>query len=158
MFVLGHIGITAFLASLLFFYPLLAALASQLPDLIDKPFYILGIFPCGRYIGHTLLAVIIIGLISYLLTKKKLVALSISFGMLMHLFEDLPYFIPWFYPFVGYDFPTGPFEFQYTLKLLILDITGLAMLIILYKKNKTFRGEILGWKEMIENFMKKIRK
>jgi len=158
MFILGHIGITAFLASLLFFYPLLAAASSLIPDLIDKPFYILGIFPCGRYIGHTLLAIVIVGLISYLLTKRKLVALSISFGMLMHLFEDMPYFIPWFYPFVDYDFPTGPFEFHYTLKLFILDMIGLFLLIILYKRNKTFRGEVLGWMEMMQSFLKKIKK
>lgn len=157
MFILGHIGITAFLASLLFLYPFLAGLASQLPDLIDKPLYILGIFPCGRYIGHTLFAVFLVGLISYLITKRKLIALSISFGMLMHLFEDMPHFVPWFYPFLDYDFPTSPFEFHYTLKLFILDLIGLTLLIILYKKNNTFRGEILGWKEMIQNFMKKIK-
>ncbi len=157
MFILGHIGITAFLASLLFFYPFLAAISSQIPDLIDKPLYLLGIFPSGRYIGHTILAVLVIGLLAYALTKRKLVALSISFGMLMHLFEDLPYFIPWFYPFINYNFPTDPFEFHYTFKLFILDVTGLILLIILYNKNKTFKGEILGWKEIIQNILKKFK-
>jgi hypothetical protein len=33
---------------------------------------------------------------------------------------------------------------------------GLSLLIILYKRNKTFRGEVLGWKEMVQKFMKKM--
>jgi len=142
MFVLGHIGITAFLASLLMLSPLIAAIASQLPDLIDKPPYILGISPSGRYIGHTLLAIFLVGFITYLITRKKIIALSISFGMFLHLIEDLPYFIPWLYPFVNYDFPKGPFEFHYTLQLFALDMLGLMLLIILYKKNESFRKEI----------------
>lgn len=142
MFILAHLGITAFLASLLSLSPLIALIASQLPDLIDKPPYILGISPSGRYMGHTLLSIFLLGLATYLITRKKIIALSVSFGMLMHLIEDLPYFIPWLYPFINYDFPKGPFEFTYTWQLFILDMIGLLLLLILYKKNQKFRNEI----------------
>ncbi|MBU5688498.1 MAG: metal-dependent hydrolase [Candidatus Aenigmarchaeota archaeon] len=158
MFVLAHLGITAFLASFLSLSPLTALIASQLPDLIDKPPYILGIFPSGRYIGHTLLFVLLFGLSTYIITRKKIIALSVSFGMLMHLIEDLPYFIPWFYPFINYDFPKGPFKFTYTLELFILDLIGLSLLFFLYKTNKNFRKEISSFFYKIKQILNSLNK
>ncbi|MFH8080415.1 MAG: metal-dependent hydrolase [Candidatus Aenigmatarchaeota archaeon] len=149
MFILAHLGITAFFASLLHLSPLTALFASQLPDIIDKPLYIIGIFPSGRYIGHTLFAAILLGLMTLEMTRKKLIALSVSFGIIMHLVEDLPYFVPWFYPFMNYDFPQTPFKLSYTLELFILDLVGLFLLFTLYKKNSTFRNEITRFKNCL---------
>lgn len=154
MFILGHIGITAFLASVIGLPILIAAISSQIPDLIDKPLFLIGIFPSGRYIGHTIFFVLLFGIITYIITKKKAISVAVSFGMLMHLFEDLPYFVPWFYPFMNYDFPTGPFEFQYTLTLFALDLVGLILLYILYIKNKSFNKEITAVRK---NFIKIIK-
>ncbi|MCX8178234.1 MAG: metal-dependent hydrolase [Candidatus Aenigmarchaeota archaeon] len=154
MFILGHIGITAFLASILGLPILIAAISSQIPDLIDKPLFLLGIFPSGRYIGHTLLFVVLFGFMTYIITKRKVISIAVSFGMLMHLFQDLPYFIPWFYPFINYIFPTGPFEFQYTLKLFLLDLTGIVLLTILYLKNNGFKKEINDVKKVFVKIIK----
>lgn len=149
MFIFGHLGLTALFAIIFSLSPLTSAIASQIPDIIDKPLYLLGLAPSARYIGHTLLMAFVFGLVSYLITKKRVFSLSIFFGMIMHLFEDLPTtlfndagLIPWFFPFEKYNFSTKPWIFQYTLFLLIMDFIGLVILVVLYKKNKTFRNEI----------------
>ncbi|MCX8179249.1 MAG: metal-dependent hydrolase [Candidatus Aenigmarchaeota archaeon] len=155
MFPLAHIGITALIASLLSLSPLIAIIASQIPDLIDKPLYILGVFPSGRYIGHTLFAIIILTILIYLFSRKKILAISFCFGMLMHLLQDLPYFIPWFYPFKNYEFPKSSFQLNYTLELFLLDITGLTMLIIVYKNNRQLVAEMLNLKNTSYEIYKK---
>ena len=60
MYPLGHLGITLFFASLLVLSFPLVAIGSQIPDLIDKPLALVGIAPCGRHIGHTLLITLVI--------------------------------------------------------------------------------------------------
>lgn len=73
-----------------------------LPDLVDKPLWVLGI-GCGRYIAHTLLFVFLVSLAFSL--KKRVYGLFALSGGMLHLLLDLGWFVPWFYPFVRYDFP-----------------------------------------------------
>lgn len=40
---------------------LLAVCAAMLPDLIDKPLWLVGVTPVGRTVGHSLLGVLLIG-------------------------------------------------------------------------------------------------
>lgn len=76
------------------------AFSSLLPDLIDKPLYLLGIGD-GRYVGHTLLFVFLVAAAFSL--RNKLYGLSVIFGAISHLLLDWGNVL-WLYPFVNYDF------------------------------------------------------
>jgi len=73
-----------------------------LPDIVDKPLWALGI-GCGRYVAHTLLFVFLVSIAFSL--KKRAYGLFALFGGVFHLLMDVGWFVPWFYPFVRYDFP-----------------------------------------------------
>jgi len=153
MFPIAHIGITLFFASffsLSFFY---VAIASLLPDIIDKPLAIIGLAPCGRHIGHTLLVVLIIPSLTYLITRKKTISLSILFGCWMHLLLDSPGFIPWFYPFVPYDFSFCPAFGGYNLFTFITDSMGLASIVFLFYTNTWFREFVLDIIDNIKSYI-----
>jgi hypothetical protein len=85
--------------------------AFLLPDLIDKPLYILGLITDGRFIGHTLLLVFLVALAFTL--KKRVYGLFALCGGMLHLSLDITGFMPWFYPFKSYNFPS--FDFHQTL-------------------------------------------
>jgi len=88
------------------------AFAALLPDLVDKPLYLLGIGD-GRYVGHTLLFIcVVVAAFSF---KNKIYGLSALFGSVLHLLLDLGGFVPWLYPFISHDFtvdfdPGGIYE------------------------------------------------
>ena len=73
------------------------------PDLVDKPlFWVFGI-GCGRYICHTLLFLLLTVIIFSL--WKRMYGLSALLGVTLHFILDVGWFMPWFYPFVKYEFP-----------------------------------------------------
>ena len=82
----------------------MTAFAFLLPDLIDKPLWILGVISDGRYIGHTLLVAFLVALVFSL--KKRVYGLFAICGWISHLLLDIRGFVPWFYPFKSYDFPS----------------------------------------------------
>ena len=141
MILLGHIGITLFFGGLfsLLFIPLL--IGSILPDLIDKPLVLFGIIHYGRYIGHTITSGAVIALISFAITRKKIVSISLFLGYLLHLVEDMPFFIPWFYPFINYDFLTY-YEFtgSITPMNIAFEIIGVTLIIYVVKKNPQIKS------------------
>lgn len=79
------------------------AFSFLLPDLIDKPLWVLGVISDGRYIGHTLLLAFLVALAFAL--KKRAYGLFAICGVISHLLLDTSGFMPWFYPFKRYDFP-----------------------------------------------------
>jgi F0F1-type ATP synthase assembly protein I len=79
------------------------AFSFLLPDLIDKPLWVLGVFSDGRNIGHTLLLVFLVAFAFSL--KKRAYGLFAVCGGISHLLLDTSGFMPWFYPFKRYDFP-----------------------------------------------------
>lgn len=109
----GHLGI-----SLAAGWPLklnlpVVAVTSLLPDLVDKPLWVLGM-GSGRYVGHTLLFVFLVAIV--LSIRKRIYGLSALFGGMSHLFLDSQLdqqsLVPWFYPFVSYDFPHRKFSWS----------------------------------------------
>ncbi len=82
-----------------------------LPDLLDKPLWLLGI-SCGRFVGHTLLFVFLVAFVFFL--RKRKYGLFALMGGMLHLLSDLGWFMPWFYPFVKYDFPQLEFKDAFT--------------------------------------------
>jgi len=138
MILFGHLGITTFLGSLLSLSLIFVFLGAALPDLIDKPLFILSLGPSTRFIGHTLFLGVLISLIVYIVSRKKVYSISLLFGYFVHLLEDVPYFMPWFYPFIGYDFPRYSGS-GFTPFNIFMEFVGFVLLIYVIRTNSHFR-------------------
>jgi len=157
MYPLGHLGITLFIINLLSLSLFYGAIGALLPDLIDKPLNIVGITSSGRTISHTLIAGMIVFSLAYLLTKNKKITISLTLGYYLHLIEDLPFLVPWFYPFVSYDFPIGFFTVRYGLYGVITDSIGLLLLIVVFYMNKDARKALFDFIKDLKNRIKEIK-
>ncbi|OLS14608.1 MAG: hypothetical protein RBG13Loki_1800 [Promethearchaeota archaeon CR_4] len=73
-----------------------------LPDLVDK-LLLWTIGTTGRDWAHNVFFVALVG-VPFLVTRKFPLAESMWLGGLIHLVLDIPE-VPWFFPFVSYDFP-----------------------------------------------------
>jgi membrane-bound metal-dependent hydrolase YbcI (DUF457 family) len=142
MILFGHIGITTLLGSLLSLSVLAVFIGALLPDAIDKTLYLLGLTATTRFIGHTLFLSILIPLIVYVILRKKLITLSLSFGYWLHLLEDATRFVPWFYPFISYDFSAHLIGSVFTPFNIASEIVGIVMFIYVIKTNPHFRDEL----------------
>lgn len=76
------------------------------PDLIDKPLNdILFLTPHGRCVMHSLAGLVaVVGIVYYFTNWKT--AYSYGIGHFSHLLADAD-FIPWFWPFLSYQYPSG---------------------------------------------------
>ncbi|MBI2084247.1 MAG: metal-dependent hydrolase [Candidatus Aenigmarchaeota archaeon] len=139
MLILGHAGITALVASMLFLPALAAIFGALLPDIIDKGLFLIGWFPCTRFLAHTIFFFPIAGLATYAITRNKKVAVAVSLGVIFHLIEDLNSDIPLFYPFKQYSFiDTCAFGIQLTPYIVISEIIGGLLLIYIFGFSKRF--------------------
>ncbi len=81
-----------------------------LPDLIDKPLWVLGVIPDGRYMGHTLF---LVGLVAaaFALVRWPLGLVALFVGI-THLASDrdLHSDNPWLYPFKQYVFTPNDYR------------------------------------------------
>lgn len=145
MYPLGHIGIALLLAVLFSMPAAFVVIGVLLPDIVDKLFFTTGFLPCGRSLGHNLIFGPIIGLVTLAVTRNVKFALAIFFGAYLHLIGDLRDFIPWFYPFVEYEFDCGPVEFVLDEFLISMEIVGLALIILVLK----YRSKIILIREKI---------
>jgi uncharacterized membrane-anchored protein len=105
---LAHLGIPLPVARLLKLNLVVTGLCALLPDLVDKPLSALGIGN-GRYVAHTLLFVLLAAIAFSL--KNRRYGLSALLVGILHLALDSRGFVPWFYPFVTYEFPREEFSF-----------------------------------------------
>lgn len=87
---------------------LVSSFCFLLPDLVDKPLWMLGAIPNGRNIGHTLLLVFLVAALFSM--KRRPYGFFALCGGMMHLLSDMSGFVPWLYPFKGYDFPHTSFR------------------------------------------------
>lgn len=92
---------------------------SLLADVIDKPLHWIGVFPGGRYVGHSIvfaLAVISLVAVVALLLDRAAIATAFAIAHCSHLVADLPPRALLGYPF-GTEFLFWPFlsarEFTY---------------------------------------------
>jgi hypothetical protein len=75
------------------------------PDALDKTLcQVLHVTPSGRTYGHTLLSWGASTLAVRVALGRR-TARAWALGYAGHLFGDLPGFVPWLFPFVGYSFP-----------------------------------------------------
>ncbi len=156
MYLLGHLGFTALSGFVIekiakqqntrfelnYVYLLIGSMS---PDLIDKPIGSL-LFSTGRWIGHSLLFILLISVflgiaLKKLLSHEKALTITLVFmwGNIMHLILDLTgldiQVILW--PFLGLDFQTGAWN-GFLLGIFvpyvwITEIIGLLILISLAK-------------------------
>jgi hypothetical protein len=150
MYPLGHIGITVFLATLLYLPVQFALIGVLLPDLVDKALFVAGVVPCGVFAAHTVFFGPIIGSIIFLVTRRKDASLGILFGSLMHLLEDAGHFVPWFYPLVNYPFNCGPLSLSFTPFTIFTEILGAALLII----TVVFNSKLIYYRERACSWLK----
>ncbi len=97
----GHIGISLALALVLRLNPVVTVFCALLPDMVDKPMQALDIGG-GRYVGHSLLFVLLVSA-AFALWRWKY-GLAALVGGMSHLILDMDGLVPWFYPFKTYDF------------------------------------------------------
>lgn len=158
MIFLGHIGITIFLAALLYLPISYAFLGVLLPDIVDKTLYSLGAVDCGRLIAHSIFFAPVAGAVIYFITKNKMAGLAITFGSYLHLIEDAQYFIPWLYPLVEYNNSCAPISVRFGLIELTLELIGAILLIalVLYRE-RIVEMRRKFWSKIIKNnrFFKK---
>ncbi len=141
MLILGHAGITALIASMIYLPALAAIFGTLLPDIIDKGLYLIGVFPCSRFLAHTIFFLPLAGIVAYLMTRNKKIAIAVTLGVIFHLIEDLNGEVPLFYPFKQYAFlDTCTLVVQLTPYLIISEIVGALLLIYIFGFSKHFVG------------------
>ncbi len=140
MYLLGHMGFTVFLAAM-FYLPLGAAVTGViLPDAIDKTIFILGLTPCSRFMSHSIFFAPIVGIIAYRLSKRKDLALALSFGAFLHLIEDFNSFVPFLFPLVNYPFNCADFGLYVTPFIIFAEIVGTVLIYTTLFRNKLVLG------------------
>ena len=137
---MAHIGIAAFVATFFYLPAIFAVAGALLPDIIDKSLFMLGVTPCGRFIGHSIFFAPVIGLITYLVTRRKSLAIAITLGSLLHLVLDLGYFIPLLYPIKNYPFSSicGPIEITSNILEWVAEGIGIVLIMITFSFNSKF--------------------
>lgn len=75
---------------------IVAVCAASLPDLIDKPLWLVGVTPVGRTLGHSLLGVLVIGggigAIARWRGRSEL-AIAVLVGYSSHVVADVPWHV-----------------------------------------------------------------
>ena len=100
---LGHLAVPTILREYLDLKPIPLYVGSLFPDLVDKTMEEAGWLPNGRNIAHTLFTLTVTtAWVEHLGGKAS--AVSWAIGYLAHLIGDVSGLVPWFYPFVAYEF------------------------------------------------------
>jgi hypothetical protein len=137
MYPLGHIATALFAATVLSGSVAFAVVGVLLPDIFDKITFNLGAMPCGRALGHSLLFGPILAGIVFAATRNLKFSLSIMLGAYLHLIGDVEHFVPWFYPFVGYDFDCGPTEIRTDLQTVVFEAFSMFAILMSLRYRRT---------------------
>lgn len=147
MLLLGHIGLTAFASSLLYLPVLGGVLGVLLPDIIDKGLLTIGYAPCSRFIAHSIFFFPAAGLVAYIITRNKKLALAVALGALLHLVEDMHDDVPFLYPIKNYAFfsTCGDVKILFTPYIIATEFIGGVTLIFL----STFKSRFAKLRSLI---------
>lgn len=139
MLLLGHMGITALAASMIYLPAFGAIIGVLLPDVVDKSLFLLGA-PCGRFVAHSIFFFPVAGIFSYLITRNKKFAIAVALGSFLHILEDLNWHVPFLFPIKNYAFfaTCATFEFEITTFVILTEIVGGLLLVFIYGFNKNF--------------------
>ena len=147
MLLFGHIGIGAFVASMLFLPILFGIAGALLPDVIDKGLFVLGLAPCGRFVAHSLFFPPVAGILTYLVTRNKKIAIAIALGAALHLLQDMHDNVPFLAPIKTYEFygTCGQIKILFTPYIIATELIGGVLLIFTLgfrKKLAEFRKDV----------------
>ncbi len=133
MLLLGHIGLTAFASSMLYLPILSGVIGALLPDVVDKGLFTLGFAPCSRFIAHSMFFFPAAGIITYVITRNKKIALAVALGALLHLVEDMHDGVPFLYPIKDYAFfnTCGDIKILFTPYIIATEFIGGVTLIFM---------------------------
>lgn len=132
MLLLGHMGITAFVSSMLYLPILGGVVGVFLPDIVDKGLFVLGFAPCGRFIAHSIFFFPVAGLVTYIITKNKKLAVAVALGAFLHLLEDMHGDVPLFYPLKYYSFfDTCQVRILFTPYIITTEVIGGLLLVFM---------------------------
>ena len=137
MLPLAHVGITLFFAKHFkpVHLPLLAtAVFSVLPDLIDKPLYLLGMAPTSRFIAHTVWFGIALALMCIAFFPRQTrvpLAVAALVGSWFHLALDLNSPLPLFFPLVPFDFTSqAGLSLSFDAATIMFELIGFCALLL----------------------------
>lgn len=105
------------------------AFSFMLADLIDKPLWVLGVITDGRFVAHTLLIWVLVAGAFYLV-KPAYGWFSLA-GGLVHRLLDVFGFMPWFFPFKQYDWPTWDYHRVVTWYNILFTLVEMAVVVVL---------------------------
>jgi len=143
MLFFGHIGIAIFLGTFLYLSPLIVGISAVLPDLVDKGLLLFGLSQYTRLFAHNIFFGPIVGLITYVITRRKDFAFTMLFGTYMHLLQDIRTPLPWLWPFVNYNFLGTEIKIILDAFTILTEAIGLSLLVILF----AFRQNVLHLRE-----------
>lgn len=104
--------------------------AAVFPDAVDKVLhYVIGYMGSTRLWGHTLVAALLTTLVVLAIWGRRSAA-SWALGYLSHLVCDCAHIVPWFYPFVTYEFPPSA-GFLRTLLASLTNVPQMTLEVIL---------------------------
>lgn len=130
----GHISVSYILSRFAGVDLRIAVVATLFPDVLDKSLkLVLQVMPTGRSFGHGLPMVLVATLL-VAIWKGRHAAYSWFMGHFSHLLADWPLtgYVPWFYPLVDYEFPTGGPPVLVTLPEVALDLGTLVLALLIY--------------------------
>lgn len=140
MLLLGHIGITAFVSSMLYLSILGGVIGVLLPDIVDKAFFTLGYAPCSRYLAHTIFFFPVAGIVAYIITRNKNFAIAVALGAFLHLLQDMHDDVPFLYPLKDYAFfdTCGAISITFSPYVIITEAIGGLLLLLMSVFNSKF--------------------
>ncbi len=143
---LGHLAASTLLHRCLNVDILPVTFGAIFPDVVDKTLcQVLHLTPSGRMYAHTLLSLMMTtSLVGWL--KGPNLAWGWGVGYLSHLLCDIGGFVPWFYPFMPYDFKPNQSNlsdlfiriFNATRPLELLLIVAAILSLVIKNKRKYF--------------------
>ncbi len=105
------------------------AFSFMLPDLIDKPLWVLGLITDGRFIAHTLLVWVVVAGAFYLV--KPVYGWFSLAGGLLHRLLDVFGFMPWLFPIKQYEWPVWDYHRVITWYLILLTVVEMVVVVVL---------------------------
>ncbi|MBI2005506.1 MAG: metal-dependent hydrolase [Candidatus Aenigmarchaeota archaeon] len=140
MLFLGHIGITAFVSSMIYLSALGGIIGVLLPDIIDKGLFILGHAPCSRFIAHSIFFFPVAGVVTYAITRNKKLALAVALGAFLHLLQDMHDNVPFLYPLKDYAFfdTCKQIEITFTKFVIVTELIGGSLFIFVFRFSRRF--------------------
>ncbi|NYZ75121.1 hypothetical protein H0O03_02560, partial [Candidatus Micrarchaeota archaeon] len=117
-----------------FHFPLVAtAFFALLPDLVDKPLFLLGLAPSSRFIAHTIFFGLVVAAILLMVLPKQTrlpIAAAALLGSWSHLLLDVNGPLPLFFPLLSYVFPPYDLGLEFNAATILFELIGFSCVLL----------------------------